>query len=366
VSWPPDPAELLDAPSGRRLCWEVLRVQDARAEVLTGPAWELVHGARRDPVALAAEITRAILAADLPAVAAATAETILLGPLMEVVDCACYWGGNAGREEVLGSPEVARALLPVAEAVIAAPGQRWWGEPVDPARQRYVEPWGEARVPPELTGSAAKLAEWREETIDDERCAAERPSDPTANWGGHWWSSPALSGLVSTTRALPGLGSVQLMLTEDSFGWTDEVCWPLAPKAGARVLEITGPGDWTALVGRYPLDISKSRRHDWYRVTGWTGAWLMPDYAAAAADYDAIHLSVAGYLAAAGVGLEIGEARTMLAGWDPDETYWLADVLVPDGPPTRWVDQGDSRSEWAPAASTERPVIWRRGDPEPR
>jgi hypothetical protein len=350
VSWPPDPAEFLQAPKSRRLCWEVLRARDAEAEVLAGPAWELMRGERRDPAALAAEITKAIGTAGLPAVAAAATETALLGPLMEVVDGACYWGGDAGAEDVLDPPEVGRALLPVAEAVLAGPGTRWWGEPLDRAGQHYAEPWDdEVLVAPELTGAAGKLADWREETVDDERCAAERPADPAANWGGHWWSSPALSGLVSTTRALPGLGAVQLVLTEDSFGWTDEVCWPLAPAGDARVLEITGPGDWAELVRRYPLGISKSRRHDWYRVTGWTGEWQMPDYVAVAADYDAIHLSVAGYLATAGVALEVGPACTMLAGWDPDETYWLGDVLRPAGPPARWIADDDQRSTWRAA-----------------
>ncbi|HEY5988736.1 MAG TPA: hypothetical protein VIV12_20500, partial [Streptosporangiaceae bacterium] len=95
-------------------------------------------------------------------------------------------------------------------------------------------------------------------------------------------------------------------------------------------------------------DVSKSRRHDWWRVTGWAGSWLMPDYAAAAFDYDAIHLSVGGYLTTAGNALPVDDARCLLAGWDPDETYWLADVLAAAGPPIRWIWEGLPHLCWRP------------------
>ena len=77
--------------------------------------------------------------------------------------------------------------------------------------------------------------------------------------------------------------------------------------------EVLGPGDWTRLVARYPLDVSKSRRHDWWRVTGCSGTWLVPDWAAVAADYDAVHLSTGGYLTTAGCALETRPGCTVLA-----------------------------------------------------
>ena len=46
----------------------------------------------------------------------------------------------------------------------------------------------------------------------------------------------------------------------------------------------------------------------------------IPDYLAVAEDFDAFHLSVAGYLSTAGRSLPVGDASTVLAGWDPDET----------------------------------------------
>jgi hypothetical protein len=100
------------------------------------------------------------------------------------------------------------------------------------------------------------------------------------------------------------------------------------------------------MVGRYPVDVSKSRRHDWWRVTGWAGRWLIPDFGGVAADYDAVHLSIAGYLTTAGRALSVDDARTVLAGWDPDQTFWLTEVLTSAGPPNSWVDLDDGRLGW--------------------
>jgi hypothetical protein len=61
--------------------------------------------------------------------------------------------------------------------------------------------------------------------------------------------------------------------------------------------------------------------------------------------WDGVHLTVAGYLTTAGRALDVEEQyATVLAGWDPDATYWLADVLRPAGPATRWVRDADG--EW--------------------
>ena len=66
-------------------------------------------------------------------------------------------------------------------------------------------------------------------------------------------------------------------------------------------------------------------------------ALAIPDYASVAVDWDAVHVSVAGYLTTAGIAVPAGDgARTMLAGWDPDATWWLNDVLSLTSPPEVW------------------------------
>jgi hypothetical protein len=357
MGWGDSAVDLLAGPRGRRMCWSLVNPRTGDP-ILDGPCWLRVWhgGGTAEPAGLASELAAAVALADLDQIAAETAEIRLLEALAESIDAARYWQGQDAEDQALEAPEVAAALMPVAQALGAAPAARWWSSPMASDCQRYVQHLASDRDddPPHLSGAAASLARWKSDTLGDERAARKRPSDPEANWSGYWWSSPVYSVLVSTTRSLPRLGAVGLALVEDSHGWTDARCWPLAPQAGSRIYEISGPEDWADLVTRYPLDLTRSRRHDWWRVTGWSGRWLVPDFAAAAADYDAVHLSVIGYLTTAGRVLPVGDARTMLAGWDPDQTWWLSDVLSGNGSAERWVTQSDEPLGWNPAPESSR------------
>jgi hypothetical protein len=112
-----------------------------------------------------------------------------------------------------------------------------------------------------------------------------------------------------------------------------------------RVLELRGPADWARLVERYPLEVTASRRHDWWRTTGVDSRWYLPDYAAAARDHDAIHLSPLAYLMTAGLPLPVLDGVTLLAGWDPDATFWLVDLPEPIDMVERWTrDRHDDRA----------------------
>ncbi|SDY63785.1 hypothetical protein SAMN05660209_03348 [Geodermatophilus africanus] len=159
---------------------------------------------------------------------------------------------------------------------------------------------------------------------------------------------PNLAGLVVTRRLPAGL-----QLVEDSLGWESARSWPVSPPAQtARVLEVTGPVAWVTLVERFPLDVTASRRHDWWRATGRDSAWAIPDWAAVAEEFDAVHLTVDGYLATAGRALPVrtpdGPAGTVLAGWDPGATWWLTDVLPGLGEPTDWRGDRDAPGGWVP------------------
>ncbi len=222
-------------------------------------------------------------------------------------------------------------------------------QPADRSGQRCTQFLGRhPRPEPLLAGAAESLEAWLAGTREDERSAPDQPEDPATSGSGPWWSSPARSRLPATTRRLPGLGAAGLALTEDGLGWQLARCWPVTPRDSARVCEIHGPGQWAELVNRYALDVSRSRGRDWRRATGQSGPWLIPDYAAAAADWDAIHVSVAGYLTTAGIPIPAGAGgRTMLAGWDPDATWWLADILSPAGPPQDW-RRDQAPVTWAP------------------
>ena len=46
-----------------------------------------------------------------------------------------------------------------------------------------------------------------------------------------------------------------------------------------------------------------------------------------AEDFDGIHVTVGGYLATRGVAVPVADGYSVLAGWDPDASLWLRDVI---------------------------------------
>ena len=296
------------------------------------------------------ELVHALGSPDALAVAESAGASGLLAGLEEAVDSARYWQEPDDTDELLLTGSVLTALGPVANSLSGSLAA--WLRPGSVAldRQCFVQWTDEYSLqPPSLTVAAEKLARWKASTVADERQAADRPRDPAAHWSGRWWSTPALSDLVTTTRSITGLGAIKLMLVEDSLGWKRARVWPLAPAPGSRIYELSGPTAWTDLVARYPLDVSLSKRHDWWRTTGVDGPWLMPDWSAVAADYDGVHLTVRGYLTTAGRYLAVGQSGTVLAGWNPDETYWLNDVLRPGTAPSEWHSNESRPPTWADA-----------------
>jgi hypothetical protein len=338
---------LLSGPRGRRLCLELV--------LESAPA---ARG-RADSGSLA----DAVGALDLPALAATRDPADLLPALQRSVDEARYWQEPDDDDLRLADPQVAAALRPVAEAVAAAAASRWWTEPMA-AGDQHVVAWvldDPADLdPPDTTGAAAALRRWRDGAGAEERGARrDRPADPRAAVSGTWWSTPALAGRPVTSRTVPGIqqgglpAPSQLSLVEDHMGWRTARSWPARVPPTARVVELAGPADWAVLAQRYPFEVSASRRHDWWRISGWDGAWVVPDWSAVAADADAVHLTVDGYLSTAGRALPVdvpalGPARTLLAGWDPGATWWLTDVLAGLGEPTDWHREHQDAS-WTPA-----------------
>jgi len=322
---------LLSGPRGRRFV----------AELLDEPFF--VHPEHR--VDWPADVRRRVAATDP---VAAVQESRLIAAVADSVARAAYWQEPDAEDRVLSDGDVAAELLPLAEAAAAAPATRWWREPLG-AQDQHVVSWpdDDGRIgSPRLTRARSGLATWREETLAAEaRARRERPTDPRANWSGEWWALPHAAGPI-VSRPVPEA----LSWVEDSWGWQRGRSWPVALPSGARVLDVAGPADWVALVERFPLVVTATRRHDWWRVTGRDGAWAIPDWSAVAEEIDAVHLTVDGYLATAGRGLAVrtpeGPAGTVLSGWDPGTTWWLTDVLPGLGEPQDWRLTDD---RWEPA-----------------
>ena len=325
---------LLDGPRGRRMCLGLLETSQ--------PLGSLAYYAAQSPAELPALVS-AVAAASGPLDAAS-----LLDALETAVSTARYWQPPDETDVLLQHPSLIAALEPVARLVADAAETAWWSTPLAVDDQHSVQ-WTDAssRPLPAPASAVERLARWKAHTLADERRASERPADVTALYGGEWWSTPAHAELITTTRGLPGLGAVKLRLVEDGFGWTGADVTPLRPLAATRTFEITGPDAWVELAGRYPLEVTLSRRHEWWQVTGRDGGWVIPDWQAVASDFDAVHLTVAGYLITAGRALPVGEAATMLAGWGPDETCWLGDMLEPAGTPAHWQRDVSAGGPWS-------------------
>ena len=335
-------------PRGRVLCMAVAH----RLHGAVWPAW-LEAGWHPSDESRREDLLRALEAVDAEPVRVWSDPRMLVDPMDESISHAMYWQPAHGEEAITADPAVTAALRPVAAAVASAPATAWWSSAVDLNLLRYASRSGqEAASALRGSGARERLNQWREQTLADEHDAARnRPVDPAAPFSGRWWSTPAMASLVSTTRPLPGLGSVELVWEEDSLGPRDASIWTLKPTQTPRVWEVDSPEAWVRLVDRYPLDVTSARRHDWYRTTGRTGAWLIPDWAAVAADWDAVHLSVGGYLATATRALVVadGEAATVLAGWNPDQTWWLTDILTADTAPETWRPDREAGGPGQPA-----------------
>lgn len=340
---------LLEGPRGRYLCLAV-------AHRLHGPVWRTWLDSAWHP---SDPKRRAVLVSALGEVDSSPLHTwrdpeAFTGAVGDSVDRAMYWQPPDDEDVIAAMPDVVEALRPVAEAIALAPGAQWWDTTLDLEKQRYTSLHGvdESADEPDLGAAADKLAEWKQRTVaDDERAQRELPADPAAPYGGYWWSTPTSAGLPRTTRTLPAAGAVQLLWEEDGLGQDAAAIWPTHARSQPRVYEIREPTDWVDLVRRYPLDVSWGRRHVWYQVTGRAGAWLIPDWEAVSHDFDAVHLTVLGYLTTATRLLSLDEeAATMLAGWDPDETFWLTDALeLTDPHPRHWTKihgSGTADVEW--------------------
>jgi hypothetical protein len=237
---------------------------------------------------------------------------------------------------VLLAPGLESALERIAAHIAASPSMSWWSGPVESEQWSVQFTDSDFEIPSRPPADEA-LHLWQEQEIENERTAIrERPVDLTANVSGEWWSKPPWA-LITSTRALQGLGPVGLWLVEDGFGWKQADTHRVDYDGTPRVWEITGAESWAELCRSYSLDVTATRRHDWFRTTGRNGRWVIPDWKQVSREFDAVHLSVSAYLSSAGRSIHVdGNAASVTAGWNPDENYWLTDVSSEHSTRTSW------------------------------
>ena len=343
------------------MCWVAI---DEQSFARTG-RYQL-HSAACDgriEVILAA-LKCALRDADLILLSACADELALLDLAADSVDEARYWQDPDDLDRVLADQRVVEVLEPVAEAIAGAPASAWWSSGLVLDNQVVVEWREDDAPPPRLEGAAVVLAEWKKRVVEDEaRFHGKQVSGP-------WWSPPIwslsadeverwggdLPGLGVTTRSLRGLGAIGLLLEEDSSGTLGARCWPVRSSRQPKVLEIRDAADWLDLVNRFPLDVTWGRQATWSLATGLNLRWLLPDWSVVAQEYEAVHLTLMGYLGTSGRALELDtKMATLIAGWNPDATYWLADLLELAGEPTEWLaTEHDPPRSWHTACKDGR------------
>ena len=359
-----DAAALLAGPRGRRLCLQfalAAGVDDTADELRSAAfyaAYDLDPGRGRSRVLFGPE-TGSHTPGPHPAEVAALLDAATIAPpsetqlwfaLREAVDAARYWQEPDGEDALAGSPPMRESLARVARLLADSPHADWWTSPLDDTQWAVFfvdnQDLGPAAAPAAVS-EVDTLERWQGAQRHEETLAGlRRPMTVTAAISGSWWSKPPWV-LTQSARALNDRGPVGLQLVEDRFSWTAAAVERLVVPGGARIYEIDGPAAWAQLCTRYPMDVTSSRRHDWFRATGRTGRWMLPNWARVSADVDAVHLTVAGYLTTAGLAVPVGDdAASVLAGWNPDQTYWLGEVTRDVSTRQQWTEHDDS-SGWA-------------------
>ncbi len=321
-----------------------LNVARGTATVLFGPGAE---EARRT-VVTSDEVADRLSRVQLPEVTA----TALRSALAAAVDSARYWQEPDGEDVLVAGESVWGELRRVAEHVARSPHAQWWTTAVVATDQwlvgwvdEHTEPLDATAIEP---AAAELLRDYRVRTAEEEkRAERDRPADPSANWSGWWWSTPPTR---CSTRLLFDGTPAGLWFVEDSMGWERAVTRRVNIPASARVYEVDGAQAWAELCRQFPADVTAQKRHDWYRTTGRAGRWVIPDWSRVSERYDGVHLTVAGYLSAAGTAIAVdADAASVIAGWAPDETYWLTDTVNLGYDDSRtWVrDANGEHPSWA-------------------
>ncbi len=135
--------------------------------------------------------------------------------------------------------------------------------------------------------------------------------------------------------------------------------WHLPVRTSPRIWEIHRPDDWANLVLAHPA--AATRPHGTWAlpgpnqsvgalsqllaVPGQTAArttvrrHLLPDWRLVSREFDAVHLSWAGFLTTEGTVIDLGDGDvTMLRFWGAERTMWLRDVFGDPEPNPEPVD----------------------------
>jgi hypothetical protein len=228
--------------------------------------------------------------------------------------------------------EGAEDLVPVAEALVSCPASEQWWNPLATDAQRWLGCAHWSLAPPR--GEIVERGLYRSveveaaSQVDPQQVAFYKKALRHDNYGGAWWSSPHGQGIVMTSRSGPGeFPCFDLATIEDGFGEETFEVWEMEAEPEARIFEVRSPEDWRDLINLAPLDVTITRNADWARWTGKRGPWFLPDWRIVGETFDAVHMTMGGYLATRGAAIEVDGGFTLLAGWNAESTLWLRDAF---------------------------------------
>jgi len=336
---------LLDGPRGRLLCFSILQKMLARQTEGT----RLLQSEQDLYVDLKAELNN-MRHADLLKMVTNLTQSELLLMIAATVSQAVYWQPPESIEKVLQRSEIILGMQPLAVLLdnkIEVISTLLNG----PNSKQYLTRHSLKGVVDD--GATIELAEIRKSDSWSEWLANELLAELAystslgrRNRSGTWWSTPIGSGVMSSTGSVESV-PIGLYMVEDDFDWNSAETWSLSIEPDCRIFDVNCPIDWQELFSSSAIDVTNSRSDTWNEVVGTKEKWLIPNWKELAEHYDGIHLSLSGYLTLSGRTLSVGDHKTLLAGWNPDETLWLNNKVHVEGLKTHWMKIGDRDLQWA-------------------
>lgn len=236
------------------------------------------------------------------------------------------WQEPDAIDAIAAQPAMQPSLKRVAVALGAASDALGWHATAGDHTQALVY-----RREPSVLPSDSSLHESERKAVDD------------------GWSSRPPLGTPSTTGLLFDGSPAALWFNEDDPGSDHATSVTVASPRADRVFEVGNSDDWAALCRRFPDEVTSIRSRAWTAATGREGPWVLPDWQRVAEYYDLVHLQIGAYITSAGVAIPVaGDVSTasMIAGWNPDESFWLTPALSPIGTPSQWLREQDQGPAW--------------------
>lgn len=221
-----------------------------------------------------------------------------------------------------------RRLKNLARTVLEQPGVEWWFEPIARESQMWISDSNEPPTAANFESPNLRMTNWERRTNKAETAL---------------YTCTSLGGVTSFSTVMDMSevhGPVNDMATYFEFPLRQ---WRIRVSEDARVYEINGAEDWHRLCTKYPARSARDASDpDASDVEGWDvyplrqfggssgvdvvtdmGRWLTPNWAAVAADWDGVHLTLGGLLAAEKVRVASTAGWTMHRFWNIEQTMWL-------------------------------------------